>query len=49
MQSAGSYMTVEIISDPFIGSKPDVIGTARIRVEDEGLLKYPRKPHEKIF
>jgi hypothetical protein len=49
MRSAGSYLKVEIISDPFIGSKPDVIGTANIRVEDEGLLKYPRKPDEKLF
>lgn len=43
MKSAGSYLKVELISDPFIGSKPDIIGTANIRVEDEGLLKFPRK------
>lgn len=49
MQSAGSHLQVEITTDPFIGSKPELVGTARIRVEDAGFLKHPRKASEKFF
>lgn len=49
MQSAGSHLEVEITTDPFIGSKPELVGSARIRVEDAGFLKHPRKAEEKFF
>lgn len=49
MQSAGSHLQVEITTDPFIGSKPELVGSAHIRVEDAGFLKHPRKVEEKFF
>jgi hypothetical protein len=43
MSSAGSALKIDVITDSYPIIKPEIIGTALVRVEDFGFLKYPRE------
>lgn len=48
MKCAGSYLKVQIISDPLIGNTPELIGETTVRISNEGFLKFPRTQDSKF-